>query len=67
MIRRKADALPKADRLYLQLFFYDAEPAKPREIAKTMSLPVEEVYRLRERTLRWLREVAKDFQLGTPS
>jgi RNA polymerase primary sigma factor len=67
LIRRKADDLPKADRLYLQLIFYQAEPAKPREIAKTMSVPVEEVYRLRERTMRWLRDVAKDFQPGAVS
>ncbi len=67
LIRRKADELPKAERLYLQLFFYATEPAKPREIAKAMSVPAAEVYRLQERTSRWLRGVARDFQLGSVS
>jgi RNA polymerase primary sigma factor len=33
-------------------------PLPARNIAKLMGYPVEEVYRLKQRTQRWLKEVA---------
>jgi RNA polymerase primary sigma factor len=36
-----------------------------REIARAMQVPVEEVYRLKQRSQRWLKEVAA--KLGAPA
>jgi RNA polymerase primary sigma factor len=53
-----AAALPTEERLYLETVFSASEPLPAREIAKLMGYPVEEVYRLKQRTQRWLKEVA---------
>jgi len=57
-VRRAGLQLPPEDRLYLQIMLEASEPMPPRAIAKVMALPVEEVYRLRQKTQRWLREMA---------
>lgn len=53
-----AEKLPTDERLYLQIVFSANEPLPARGIAKLMGCPVEEVYRLKQRTQRWLKEIA---------
>ncbi len=47
--------LPAESQLYVRLRFYTAPPKPPREIARLLGRPEEEVYRLRERTIAALR------------
>jgi len=53
--------LPAQDRLYLQIVFSATDPMPAREIARAMQVPVEEVYRLKQRSQRWLSDVAARF------
>jgi RNA polymerase primary sigma factor len=57
-VKAAAADLPTNERLYLQIVFAASEPLPARNIAKLMGYPVEEVYRLKQRTQRWLKEVA---------
>jgi RNA polymerase primary sigma factor len=57
-IKTAAGSLPADQRLYLQTVFSASEPLPARDIAKLMGYPVEEVYRLKQRTQRWLKELA---------
>src|SRR5262249_6047906 len=57
-VKAAAAALPTDERLYLQIVFSASETLPAREIAKMMGYPVEDVYRLKQRTQRWLKEVA---------
>jgi RNA polymerase primary sigma factor len=57
-IKEAASTLAPEQRLYLQIIFSASEPLPAREIAKLMGYPVEEVYRLKQRTQRWLKEIA---------
>jgi RNA polymerase primary sigma factor len=57
-VKAAAADLPTDERLYLQIVFAASEPLPARNIAKLMGYPVEEVYRLKQRTQRWLKEVA---------
>jgi RNA polymerase primary sigma factor len=43
--------------LYLQIVFSANEPLPARGIARLMGCPVEEVYRLKQRTQKWLKEI----------
>ena len=52
-----AEKLPPGERLYLQILFSANEPLPARDIAKLMGCPVEEVYRLKQRTQKWLKEI----------
>jgi RNA polymerase primary sigma factor len=61
-VRRDADRLPAEERLFLQIVLQATDPVPPREIARLMALPVEDVYRLRQKTTRWLRQIAGDAQ-----
>jgi RNA polymerase primary sigma factor len=61
-IRAEAANLPANDRLYLQISFSATDPLPAREIARRMQLPVEEVYRLKQRLQRWLAELAARFE-----
>jgi len=58
VVREAAAGLPAEERLYLQIVFSAAEPAPAREIARRMGCPVEDVYRLKQRTQRWLADIA---------
>jgi RNA polymerase primary sigma factor len=57
-VKAAAADLPTDERLYLQIVFAASEPLPARDIAKLLGYPVEEVYRLKQRTQRWLKEVA---------
>jgi len=57
-VRAAAADLPAAERLYLQIVFAACNPLSARDIAKVMGCPVEDVYRLRQRAQRWMKEVA---------
>lgn len=57
-VRGAAEALPPAERLYLQIVFSAADPMPARDIARAMGCPVETVYRLKQTLKRWLAEVA---------
>jgi RNA polymerase primary sigma factor len=63
-VKAAAAELPAEDRLYLQIVFAATDPMPAREIARTMQVPVEEVYRLKQRSQRWLADVAA--RLGAP-
>ena len=56
-VNAAAEKLPTDERLYLQILFSANEPLPARGIAKLMGCPVEEVYRLKQRTQKWLREI----------
>lgn len=60
-IRKAAAELPPADRLYLQTVFAASDPMPARDIARVMQVPVEEVYRLKQRSQRWLKDIAARF------
>ena len=64
-VKAAAAELPAEDRLYLQIVFSATDPMPAREIARAMQVPVEEVYRLKQRSQRWLKEVAA--KLGAPA
>jgi RNA polymerase primary sigma factor len=57
-VKEAAEKLPADERLYLQIVFAAADPLPAREISKIMQLPVADVYRLKQRTQRWLSEMA---------
>ncbi|WOH68574.1 sigma-70 family RNA polymerase sigma factor [Bradyrhizobium sp. BWA-3-5] len=56
-VNAAAEKLPTDERLYLQIVFSAIEPLPARGIARLMGCPVEEVYRLKQRTQRWLKEI----------
>jgi RNA polymerase primary sigma factor len=57
-VKAAAAELPPNERLYLQIVCSSADPLPAREIARAMQLPVETVYRLKERAQRWLAGIA---------
>jgi RNA polymerase primary sigma factor len=57
-VKAAAAELPADERLYLQIVTSAADPLPAREIARSMQLPVEEVYRLKQRAQRWLANLA---------
>jgi RNA polymerase primary sigma factor len=52
-----AEKIPADERLYHQKLFSANEPLTARGIAKLMGCPVEEVYRLKQRTQKWLKDI----------
>jgi RNA polymerase primary sigma factor len=57
-VKAAAAALPAEERLYLETVFAATDPMPPRQIAKIMGCAVEDVYRLRQRVQRWIKEIA---------
>jgi RNA polymerase primary sigma factor len=57
VVNAAAERLPTDERLYLQIVFSANEPLPARGIAKLMGCPVEEVYRLKQRSRKWLKEI----------
>lgn len=57
-VKAAAAALPAEERLYLETIFAATDPIPPRQVAKAMGCAVEDVYRLRQRIRRWIKEVA---------
>ena len=60
VLRDVAQGLPAPERLYLQIALGGAEPLPAREVARLMRTPVEEVYKLKQRVLRRLRDALGD-------
>jgi RNA polymerase sigma factor (sigma-70 family) len=52
------NTLPAAERLYLTIVLGDSKTPPAREIARLMQRPVEEIYKLKQRVLQRLREIA---------
>lgn len=59
-LRDVGATLPEAEQLYLRIALSAAEPLPAREVARLMGRPVEEVYKLKQRVLRRLREALQD-------
>jgi RNA polymerase primary sigma factor len=57
-IKAAAATLPPDERLYLETVFAATEPLPPRQIAKAMGCRVEDIYRLKQRAQRWIKEIA---------
>jgi RNA polymerase primary sigma factor len=57
-VRRQALTLQPDERRYLQMVLEAPDPLAPRDIARLLGRPVDDVYRLRQRMHRWLREMA---------
>jgi RNA polymerase primary sigma factor len=60
LLRDIAAALPAAERLYIEIALGGAEPLPAREVARLMRRPVEEVYKLKQRVLKHLKEALED-------
>lgn len=58
VVKQAAAELPAEERLYLQTVFSATDPMPAREIARAMQLPVAEIYRLKQRSQRWLADIA---------
>ncbi len=65
-VKAAAAGLPAPERLYLQTVFAAGNPLSARDIAKVMGCPVEEAYRLKQRTQRWMKKVAADLEKQLP-
>lgn len=52
------NTLPAAERLYLTIVLGENKTPPAREIARLMQKPVEEIYKLKQRVLQKLREIA---------
>jgi len=57
-VNAAAEKLPADERLYLQILFSATEPLPARGIARLMGCPVEEIYRLKQRSQKWLKEIS---------
>jgi len=57
VLNRAIDTLPDAERLYLTIVFNNAQTPPAREIARLMQRPVEDVYKLKQRVLKHLRDI----------
>src|SRR5215510_11579948 len=58
-VKAAADNLPLDERLHLRMVFSASEPLPARDIARLMGSPVEQVYPLKQRTRRWLKEMVQ--------
>jgi RNA polymerase primary sigma factor len=61
-VKTASRGLPADERLYLQILFEATDPLPPREVAKQMGCPVEDVYRLKQRTRRWIGDVLAELE-----
>jgi RNA polymerase primary sigma factor len=60
VLRKAADTLPQAERDYVRITLAGADPLPAREVARLMNRPVEDVYKLKQRVLKRLREAIED-------
>jgi DNA-directed RNA polymerase specialized sigma24 family protein len=61
VLTRAMASLPDAERLYLEIVLRSAGPPRSREIAQLMQRPVEDIYKLKQKVLRHLRDlIAED-------
>jgi RNA polymerase primary sigma factor len=56
--------LPPEERCYLQMVLSSGEALPPREIARIMGCTAEDVYRIRQRTTRWIGQIARGLRMG---
>ena len=56
MLERAILTLSAGERLYLTIALGGAQPPPSREIARLMQRPVEEIYKLKQRVLKRLRD-----------
>ncbi|MDE2163350.1 MAG: sigma-70 family RNA polymerase sigma factor [Alphaproteobacteria bacterium] len=59
-LREAAESLSAKEQLYLRLMLAGTEPVPAREMARLMQIPVEDVYRLRQRLMKTLKERLAD-------
>lgn len=59
-LRSLAASLPEAEQLYVHILLSGADDLPAREMARLMQQPVEEVYRLRQRVIKRLKETLAD-------
>jgi DNA-directed RNA polymerase specialized sigma24 family protein len=57
VLTQAVETLAPSERLYLTLLLDGAEAPSSREIARLMQRPVEDIYKLKQRVLKRLREV----------
>ena len=62
MLRDVAATLSEEERLYIEIALGGAEPLPAREVALLMRRPVEEVYKLKQRVLKHLKEALEDHE-----
>lgn len=60
VVRDVGESLPEPERLYLRIALGGAEPLPAREMARLMSLPVADIYKLKQRVIGRLREALQD-------
>jgi RNA polymerase sigma factor (sigma-70 family) len=59
-LNQAMNTLPAAERLYLRIALGGSCTPPAREIARLMQRPVEDIYKLKQRVLQRLREIAAD-------
>lgn len=59
-MRRAAERLPDGERIYLDIVLSGSDSLPAREVARLMQRPVEEVYKLKQRVLKRLRDAMAD-------
>ena len=57
VLRKAAATLPRAERDYVRISLAGAEPLPAREVARLMQRPVEDIYKLKQRVLKRLRDI----------
>jgi DNA-directed RNA polymerase specialized sigma24 family protein len=57
VLTRAVETLPEAERLYLTIALGAAQTPPSREIAQLMQRPVEDIYKLKQRVLKRLRDL----------
>ena len=57
VLRKVAATLPRAERDYVRITLAGAEPLPAREVARLMQRPVEDIYKLKQRVLKRLRDI----------
>jgi RNA polymerase primary sigma factor len=56
--------LPPEERCYLEMVLSAPEALPPREVAKIMGCTAQDVYRIRQRTTRWIAQIARGLRMG---
>ena len=58
-IKAAAETMPPDERHYLQIYFSATEALPPREIARLMGRPIEEVRQIQQRVMRRVSQIAQ--------
>ncbi len=65
-IKAAAETMPVDERRYLQVYFSATEALPPREIARVMGRPIEEVRQIQQRVMRRVGQIAQMHPMGAP-